>query len=736
VRFLRRMSGVIVISLLPILLGSSTVLPESSQDTTTGAPEKPMAALEVAHAQNTDALTPYDVFEITFTHENNYADPFFDVTIDVTFTSPGGKEIAIGGFFYGSLNPPKIISKPEVKGHERRTYSYDKQNIWKARFAPSELGEWKYLYVFTNKNGQKAQGDGSFKCVEGRVKNHGFVRFNPENKYRFVLDDGTPYYPIGFQDGFWDGAGTGSLLAMCSMEGPFRNDGKGKKNLPEGAMYKPGPSNNPLNWDVCFRRFSQSGFNMFRTGPGNNLITLYSDLDHYKVHEARMMDELLQMERKYKMHPFYGLFGNQYAFQDAPQNDEAREKVKRFIKYSVDRWGSYVDFWEFFNEQKVDTRWYEQIIPYLQSIDPYHHPIATSWERPEIDGIDINAPHWYDNENRFDSDKITSERAADWKRHGKPGIVGEQGNYTDQKVAKPGEGGVWDAWSALRMRLRIWSSFFNEISLIFWNTSYAKDGHNMNIWLGPKERQYVAALQDFAYCLDKDVRMTTADVSDPATVRAYALASKETAAVYLHHFKDHDNPVTGLKVTIDVPKVAKAYWYSPEDGSILGGADAPAGKQTFTAPDFTIDLALLITAGSRPDHDKDGKPNDVDDDDDNDGVPDKQDAFPLEPEECQDKDGDMIGDVIDADDNGDGVGDDDNHNGIPDNEEMDIDGDGVPKSKAVPWDAFPWDPKEWKDTDGDGIGDNSDPDADGDGWTNEEEKAAGTDPLDRLSFPH
>jgi hypothetical protein len=90
---------------------------------------------------------------------------------------------------------------------------------------------------------------------------------------------------------------------------------------------------------------------------------------------------------------------------------------------------------------------------------------------------------------------------------------------------------------------------------------------------------------------------------------------------------------------------------------------------------------------------------------------------------------------MDADADADGIGEDLNHNGIADCDEMDFDGDGVPRSGAAPWDAFPLDSREWRDTDGDGIGDNSDPDIDGDGWTNEEEKAAGTDPYDRLSFP-
>ena len=285
------------------------------------------------------------------------------------------------------------------------------------------------------------------------------------------------------------------------------------------------------------------------------------------------------------------------------------------------------------------------------------------------------------------------------------------------------------------MRIRNWTAFFHEIAFIFWNTSYARDGHYMNIWLGPKEREYVRALQDFAYCLDADIAMAQVTVSDSSRVRAYGLVSTVRAGVYFHHFENHTDPVKGLRVTLDVPAAGKGYWYSTKDAGILGTFDAPAGTQIFEVPEFTVDIALLITPEGAPDIDKDGKPNHLDPDDDNDGVPDAEDAFPLEPEESEDKDGDLIGDNLDADDDADGIGDDDNGNGIPDHQELDLDGDGVDKSNSVPWDAFPLDPKEWRDTDGDGVGDNADPDDDGDGWSDEEENRAGTDPLDKLSFP-
>ena len=55
-------------------------------------------------------------------------------------------------------------------------------------------------------------------------------------------------------------------------------------------------------------------------------------------------------------------------------------------------------------------------------------------------------------------------------------------------------------------------------------------------------------------------------------------------------------------------------------------------------------MALLITNDGAPDIDKDGIPNDLDKDNDNDGVEDSKDAFPLDPEEWADTDGDGIGD--------------------------------------------------------------------------------------------
>ena len=161
--------------------------------------------------------------------------------------------------------------------------------------------------------------------------------------------------------------------------------------------------------------------------------------------------------------------------------------------------------------------------------------------------------------------------------------------------------------------------------------------------------------------------------------------------------------VTGLSPTHDYDQV-----YSVTDSE--GNSSSAARKIIIIADDI--------------DTDGDGVPNYLDDDDDNDGVIDSSDTFPLEPSESLDTDGDGTGNNEDPDDDGDGVADgsdafpldgtetiDTDSDGTGNNADSDDDGDGVADSS----DEFPLDPAESLDTDSDGTGNNADPDDDGDG---------------------
>ncbi|MFA6304779.1 MAG: hypothetical protein WCV73_03040 [Patescibacteria group bacterium] len=91
----------------------------------------------------------------------------------------------------------------------------------------------------------------------------------------------------------------------------------------------------------------------------------------------------------------------------------------------------------------------------------------------------------------------------------------------------------------------------------------------------------------------------------------------------------------------------------------------------------------------------------------------------------KDTDGDNTVDRLDADDDNDGVSDVDEAKLGTNPLKADTDGDSY-NDKA---DVFPLDSKEWLDSDNDGIGNNADVDDDNDGWSDEQEKAKGTDPL-------
>lgn len=182
--------------------------------------------------------------------------------------------------------------------------------------------------------------------------------------------------------------------------------------------------------------------------------------------------------------------------------------------------------------------------------------------------------------------------------------------------------------------------------------------------------------------------------------------------------------------------VGDADWAHLIMASDLAPVDSADGSD-----DKIVDMSQV--AG---DADGDGIGNIVDLDDDNDGVADFEDAFPLDALEWADSDGDGVGDNGDAFPNNGREQFDTDADGIGDNEDSDDDGDGVPDldddhpldtdndamdNRADPdddndgvadgEDAFPFDADESADADGDGVGDNADADDDNDGVADDDD---------------
>jgi hypothetical protein len=232
---------------------------------------------------------------------------------------------------------------------------------------------------------------------------------------------------------------------------------------------------------------------------------------------------------------------------------------------------------------------------HVQSVDPDQKPVSISWEKPHLPEIAINTPHWYESEKESDSDLRVREQTTKWKEFGKPVLVGEQGNT----------GMNWDPLSATRMRIRAWTALFQEIGLIFWDTSWSKYGMHQgkyrpgaaaNIYLGPEERSYTTVLHQFSTRLDTTVRMVPVVVSLPEYVRAYGLASSAITAVYVHHFTDHNSALHGLQVRVQLPPSSglRYEWIDPATGLLLSEGPIRPNHEAVSAPPFAIDAALVI----------------------------------------------------------------------------------------------------------------------------------------------
>ena len=130
---------------------------------------------------------------------------------------------------------------PPETGKGRPVYEFADQSIWKARFAPSELGHLAVSLRVHQR--ERADGRRAKASFGGRRadRNPGFLRQHPDNPFRWVHHDGSPFYGVGLQECLGDAAGTGSALAAMSIEGPFRTDRTDLLELLPGPLYVRGP---------------------------------------------------------------------------------------------------------------------------------------------------------------------------------------------------------------------------------------------------------------------------------------------------------------------------------------------------------------------------------------------------------------------------------------------------------------------------------------------------------------
>ena len=124
-----------------------------------------------AAAPDSAATVPvWSVHEITLTADSAYANPYTDVAVTATFTSPESDTLRVPGF-------------------------WDGERTWRLRFTPTSEGAWRYETASADAGlgGQRGVIEATAPAPEAR----GFVRVDPHHPYHFVYDDGTRYFMFG-----------------------------------------------------------------------------------------------------------------------------------------------------------------------------------------------------------------------------------------------------------------------------------------------------------------------------------------------------------------------------------------------------------------------------------------------------------------------------------------------------------------------------------------------------------
>ncbi|HUG94339.1 MAG TPA: DUF5060 domain-containing protein [Planctomycetaceae bacterium] len=265
----------------------------------------------------------WDRFEAVLENPRRYADPYRDVSLDVTYTRPDGRTVAFPGF-------------------------YDGGRAWRFRFMPDVLGTWTYAAKFSD----GAPGaSGSFECVPSDIP--GMISVYRENPVWFAYGGERPVVVRGLHVGdrfFAESFPDAHRLAFLEWAG-------GQK----------------------YNLLSIGSFLLNRDEPGRGRGWRTPRLWPLDAHEFTKLERLLDEVAASGMlvYPFAGLFGKNSDNPREPADQEA------YLKYTLARLGPYWNL--LFNvagpEPNVGRGWMppeevERLGGAVRRLDVFGHPLS------------------------------------------------------------------------------------------------------------------------------------------------------------------------------------------------------------------------------------------------------------------------------------------------------------------------------------------------------------------------
>ncbi len=207
------------IIILPILLAISLLLP----------PAQPGIAPRIS---NLKVLTPevavYDRIELRFDVRTSagYTNLPYDptpptglesvsgISVDAIFTTPDGRRVTQPAFFYQAYT--------NLPANSQDGLLPDGRPQWQVRFTPQQPGTWRVRIRAVDADGMSLSGE-TLVEVRGASQNpnraKGFLRVSTRDRRYFEFADGSPFHPVGLNDGFDSATGAEQRLAQFEENG-------------------------------------------------------------------------------------------------------------------------------------------------------------------------------------------------------------------------------------------------------------------------------------------------------------------------------------------------------------------------------------------------------------------------------------------------------------------------------------------------------------------------------------
>lgn len=347
----------------------------------------------------------FGISEFAVITDAKFANPFdpADIAVDGTCTPPTGEPLRIPAFWDGK--------------------------VFRLRFCPTKPGEWRLAATVRTSTGDFESASRKFRVTKSGAG--GFVRVSATNHRYFELDSGRSFIPIGLNLCWPDKNGLPSyetrFAKLQSVGGNFariwttqerrletKEAGLGRYDVAAAAFY-----------DGVFRLAERHGvctmltFDDYRVLAKTDYFNAHWDASPYNVANGGPLKEPT----------------------DFFANAECKRLYKQRLRYLVARYSAYpsLAFWELYNEQDnipkpgVPLAWFREMTDYLKSIDPYRHPITTSYswdDRAEVwqsPAVGLTQRHMYGQGETVDFVSMIEGNSRKLDRFGKPRLIGEFG---------------------------------------------------------------------------------------------------------------------------------------------------------------------------------------------------------------------------------------------------------------------------------------------------------------------